>query len=282
MPTVTTSDGVDIAYRVHGPRHGEPVLALQGLGADSRGWTFQRRALAARHRLVLVDNRGVGRSGRPPGPYDLEQMATDALAVLDDLGIERAHVMGASMGGVLTQVIGVRHPERVLSLTLACTACRHHPWRIQLLERWRAVALEEGMAGVSRVGARWLIGTRTRLRLRSLIDLVAPVALNVPAESFVSQIDAILALSDEVRHELAGVEVPTLVLVGSQDVLTPLGDAEEIAELVPGAELAVLRGGAHGFMVEQAGTFNRTVLEFLERASADRRAGQITGPATGR
>lgn len=280
MTRVVAADGTAISYKVVGPRHGPPLLALQGLGADARGWTFQRRALASRYRLILVDNRGVGGSDRPPGPYDLEVMAADALAVLDDLGVGSAHVLGASMGGVLAQVLGVRHPSRVRSLTLACTACRHHPWRVELLGQWRAVAAAEGMAGVSRVGARWLIGTRTRLRLRTLLELAGPLALNVPPESFIAQVDAILSLEDDVRFELTEVQVPTLVMVGSQDRLTPLGDAEEIASLVPGAQLAILRGGAHGFMVEQAGTFNRTVRTFLDGLSpvADR---DVDGAAAG-
>lgn len=269
MADVRTSDGTTIHYQITGRPDGEPLLLLQGLGADSRGWTFQKRALADRYRLVLVDNRGVGRSDRPSGPYDLEVMATDAIAVLDHAGLEQVHVMGASMGGVLTQILGVRQPDRVRSMILACTACRHHPWRVELLEEWREAAVVDGMAGVSQVAARWLVGPRMLRRLRGVLDLVAPLALNVPAESFISQIDAILSLSDEVRFELAQVAVPTLVLVGSQDVLTPLGDSEEIAALVPGAELAILRGGAHGFMVEQAGTFNRTVRGFLDRITAD-------------
>ena len=272
MATVVAADGTSISYRVAGRADGEPLLCLQGLGADSRGWVAQRRALGARYRLVLVDNRGVGRSDRPAGPYDLDVMAADAVAVLDALGLDDVHVMGASMGGVLSQLLAVRHPARVRSLVLACTACRHHPWRIELLEEWREVAAAEGMAGVSQVAARWLVGPRMLRRLRRALDLVAPIALNVPAESFVAQIDAILAMSDDLRFELAGVAVPTLVLVGTQDVLTPLADAEELAELVPGAELAVVGGGAHGFMVEQAGAYNRTVVDFLGRVTAERTA----------
>lgn len=272
MASVAAPDGTRIDYRVTGRADGTPLLCLQGLGADRRGWIAQRRALAARHRLILVDNRGVGRSDRPPGPYDLEVMAGDAVAVLDDLGLDAVHVMGASMGGVLSQLLAVHHPDRVRSLVLACTACRHHRWRIELLEEWRQVAVADGMAGVSQVAARWLVGPRMLRRLRRALDLVAPIALNVPAESFVAQIDAILAMSDDLRFALADVDVPTLVLVGTQDVLTPLADAEELAELVPGAELAVVGGGAHGFMVEQAGTYNRTVLDFLGRVDAPRAA----------
>lgn len=271
MGTAVAQDGTTIHYRVAGRRDGPPLLALQGLGADHRGWIAQRRALGATHRLLLVDNRGVGRSDSPDGPYDLEVMAADAVAVLDAEGIGSAHVIGASMGGVLAQILGTRHPERVRSLTLACTACRHHDWRRELLAEWREVATTRGMGALAPAAARWLVGPRTLRRLRSALDLVAPLALNVPAASFASQVDAILALSDEVRFELAGVRVPTLVLTGTQDLLTPFGDAEEIAELVPGAELAALRGAAHGFMVEQAGSFNRTVVDFLGRVGADPR-----------
>ena len=270
MASAVAADGTRIDYRIAGRSDGEPLLCLQGLGADHRGWIAQRRALGARHRLLLVDNRGVGASERPPGPYDLEVMAADALAVLDDAGVADAHVLGASMGGVLAQVLAVRAPERVRSLVLACTACRHHDWRLELLTEWREVADARGMADLSQVAARWLVGPRMLRRVRRVLDLVAPVALDVPAASFVAQIDAIVAMSDALRFELTEVAVPTLVLVGSQDVLTPLGDSEEIAELIPGAELAVVRGGAHGFMVEQAGAFNRTVLDFLGRASVTR------------
>ena len=106
---------------------------IQGLGADKHGWTLQRLALAPGYRTVALDNRGAGRSDKPHGPYSLEQMADDAMAVLDDAGIESAHIVGASMGGAIAQIVALKHPERVRSLTLACTACRNHPWRRELL-----------------------------------------------------------------------------------------------------------------------------------------------------
>jgi pimeloyl-ACP methyl ester carboxylesterase len=268
VSTAVAADGTLLEYRVAGRRDGPPLLALQGLGADHRGWIAQRRALGARYRLILVDNRGVGGSGRPPGPYDLEVMAADAVAVLDAEGLDDAHVIGASMGGVLAQILATRHASRVRSITLACTACRHHTWRRELLAQWREVAVTEGMAALAPVAARWLVGPRTLRRVRSALDLVAPLALNVAPGPFAAQVDAILALDDDLRFELASVRVPTLVLTGTQDLLTPFGDAEEIAELVPGARLAALRGAAHGFMVEQAGTFNRTVVDFLDEVVA--------------
>src|SRR3954464_1743044 len=145
MAFTSASDGTRIHYEVAGKQGGEPLLLIQGLGADLKGWAFQRFALGRRYRLYLVDNRGAGGSDKPSGPYDLEVMADDAVAVLDAEGVATAHVMGASMGGVRAQIVAVRHPERVRSLVLACTACRHEPWRVELLQDWAEVAGEQGM-----------------------------------------------------------------------------------------------------------------------------------------
>src|SRR5581483_4932921 len=266
MPYAIAADGARLHYEVFGPRHGEPVLMIQGLGADARGWLLQRRAIGRRYRGIVFDNRGTGRSSKPVGAYDLEQMAADAVAVLDAAGFERAHVMGASMGGVIAQVIAVRHPERVLSLVLACTACRHLAWRRELLEDWAAIAQAQGMRAFAAQNLRWLVGSRSLRRFWPAFGALTPLSISAPTHAFVAQVHAILDMDDSLRALLPTVQVPALVLVGSQDILTPQADAEELAELIPGAELAVVQGGAHGFMVEQARLFNRLVVEFLERS----------------
>lgn len=229
---------------------------------------MQRTAVGERYRGITVDNRGTGRSDKPPGPYSLLQMADDACRVIDAAGYESAHLVGASMGGVLAQIIAVLQPHRARSLVLACTACRHEPWRRELLEEWIAAAAARGMRAFARENARWLIGPRSLRRFWPLFDLLSPLALSAPTHAFVAQARAILDLDDDVRAALANISVPTLVIVGSQDILTPVGDSEELAEHVPGAELVVIRGAAHGFMVEAFRPFNSAVLEFLQRASA--------------
>lgn len=269
MPYRHTSDGLRIRYDVRGRADGEPVLLVQGLGTDSRGWLLQRRALtAAGHRVVTLDNRGVGRSDKPLDGYDLERMALDCVEVLDDVGIDRAHVVGASMGGVIAQIVAVRHPERVASLVLACTACRHHEWRRELFAEWAEMARRDGMRTWARHHLRWIVGPRSLRRFGAGFGLLAPVFMSAPAYAFAGQLDAILAVDDGLRHELAGVTAPTLVVVGSQDTLTPQADAEELAELIPGARIAVVRGGPHGFMVEAAPGFNRALLGFLAEQAA--------------
>jgi 3-oxoadipate enol-lactonase len=263
MGTAVAHDGTRLAFEVFGRPSGETLLMIQGLGADRRGWIRQRPALAPRHRCIAFDNRGVGGSDKPPGPYDLEVMADDAIAVLDAAGVDAAHVMGASMGGVLAQIVAVRHPERVKSLVLSCTACRHHEWRRELLDEWAGIAQARGMGAVAQRAVRWLLGPRSVRRFRPVLQLLGPLAMNAAPHAFVAQVQAILDTDDSMRAELPGIRVPALVIVGSQDILTPLGDSEELVDLLPDARLAVVRGGAHGFLFEQARAFNQAVGTFL-------------------
>ena len=268
MPEVQAGDGVGIHYEVWGRKDRTPVLMIQGLGTDSRGWALQRVPFGRRHHCIAPDNRGTGRSEKPAGAYDLEEMARDAVAALDAEGIERAHVMGASMGGVIAQIVAVRFPDRVRSLTLACTACRHHEWRRELLAEWADEVSRHGMQALAADGLRWLVGPRLQRRFGIWINVLARVILSMPPEPFVSQVQAILDMTDDVRFELHTVSVPTLVITGSQDALTPVGDAEEIAELIPGSRLVIVSGAAHGVMAEAPNAYNDTVLRFLAEVDA--------------
>ncbi len=265
MTYARATDGIRLHYEAVGRRNGPPVLLIQGLGTDKHGWDLQRLALATRYRTIALDNRGAGRSDKPFGRYSLEQMADDAITVLDHAGVDAAHVVGASMGGAISQVLALRYPERVSSLTLACTACRHHPWRRELLAEWATTASERGMGAMAGEAARWVIGPRSFRRIWPLLGWFGPLAFGRPAHSFVAQVRAILATDDALADELLDLDVPTLILVGNQDILTPRGDSEELAERIRGSELVVISGAAHGLMVEHASTFNRLLLDFLDR-----------------
>lgn len=281
MPEVLADDGVEIHYETWGRRDGVPLLMIQGLGTDSRGWAMQRLPFGRRFRCVAVDNRGVGQSERPPGPYDLGQMARDAVAVLEAERIERAHVMGASMGGVIAQILAVLHPAHVESLVLACTACRHHQWRRELLREWADAVAAGGMGALSQEALEWLVGPRLRRRFGVWLNLLARIVVQQPPEPFIAQVEAILGASDDLRFELRQVGVPTLVITGSQDTLTPVGDAEELKELIPGARLKVVSGAAHGLMVEAPHVFNAAILGFLEEVGVDAAAPAEEAPGAG-
>lgn len=285
MAYVRVPDGTRIHYRVTGRRTAPPVLLIQGLGMDGHGWDLQRLALSWRYRVIAVDNRGAGRSDKPHGDYEMLDFADDAAAVLDDLGIATAHVVGASMGGVVAQIFAVQHASRMRSLTLVCTSCRNHQWRKELLSEWADIATTSGLGSVARVAARWMIGPRSFRRVVPLLGWLGPLGIGRPPHAFASQVAAILDTDDDLAEHLAGVTVPTMVIVGNQDILTPRGDSEELADIIPTAELVVISGAAHGLMIEHASTFNSVLEDFLARAetawrsttAADGQAGGASG-----
>ena len=274
IPFVSVTDGTRIHYEVTGKPGATPVLMIQGLGASKNAWNLQRIAMATRFRIISFDNRGAGRSDKPTVPFTLEQMADDALAVLDAAGIETAHVVGASMGGVISQIVAVKHPHRVRSLTLVCTACRNHPWRQELLQSWAKTAEEKGMIEVGKEAAQWVMSPRSFRRLVPAFTWMGPLAALRPRHSFVSQIDAILNTREDLVDQLSTITAPTMVIVGNQDILTPRGDSEEIAERIPNAELVIISGAAHGLMMEHSSTFNKILIEFLQRTEHARIAEQ--------
>lgn len=266
MTYVRASDGVRLHYSRTGWPGGSPVVMIQGLGADKHLWDLQRLALAPRHHTIALDNRGAGRSDKPQGPYSLAQMADDVISVMDHAGLADAHIVGASMGGVISQILAVMYPERVRSLTLTCTSCRHAPWRRELLAEWARVAETQGIGAMTTEAARWVIGPRSFRRVSPAVGMFGPLALSRPPHAFAAQVAAILDADDDLSDQLTTIRVPTLVVVGNQDILTPRADSEELAELIPTAELVVISGAAHGLMVEHASTYNRVLLDFLRRA----------------
>lgn len=266
MAYVRTDDGCRIHYEVTGRASAPPVLMIQGLGADKHGWDLQRLFFSWRYRVIALDNRGAGRSDKPAGIYPLDRMAADAVAVLDDLGIEQAHVVGASMGGGISQYLAVLHPGRVRSLTLVCTSCRNQPWREELLRGWADRAAADGMLAMAGQAARWVIGPRSFRRLLPMVGWLGPLGFGRTSAAFTGQVEGIMAIDGSLVERLSEIEVPTMVIVGNQDILTPRGDSEELADRIPTAELVVISGAAHGVMVEHFATFNRVLGEFLGRA----------------
>ena len=266
MPWIERPDSTSIHSQVTGRTDAPPVLLIQGLGMNKNGWALQRIAMATKYRTIAIDNRGAGRSSIPREPFTLEDMADDAAAVLDHYGLQDAHIVGASMGGAIAQILAVKHPTRVRSLTLACTACRNLPWRSELLQHWADTANVRGLRQWADESARWLVGPRSFRRLAPAIGWLGPLATFRPSRGFSAQVGAILDTDDSMVAELGRITAPTLVVVGNQDILTPRADSEEIAERIPQAELVVISGAAHGLMIEHASTFNRVVLDFIDRA----------------
>jgi 3-oxoadipate enol-lactonase len=259
MPRIQ-ANGIQLYYELAGPAHAPVVMLSNSLGTRLEMWDAQMSALAERYRVLRYDSRGHGRSDAPDGPYTIEMLADDALGLLDALGIERAHFCGLSKGGMVGQVLGARHGERLISLALCSTAC-HMPARELWNERIR-VATEQGMAALADgVVERWF--TEAFRREPSFaVDRVRQMIIDTPAHGYAACCAAIRDM--DLREMIRSIRVPTLVIVGEDDPATPPEKAREIQSLIPGAQLEVIPDAAHLLNIEQDVAFDAALASLLD------------------
>ena len=264
MPTFG-SRGFQIYYETHGGGDGLPLLLVMGMGGTCQGWlVLQVPEFSRDRKTIIFDNRGAGRSEDPGTPFTTRDMAEDTLALLDELGIERAHVLGGFLGGMVAQELALAHPERVQSLILAGTfACADAKRRL-LLEVWQGM-VEHGLPHELRIKNRlcWTLSDAT-LELRDIVDAMWRFYLEDDAaledKIFVRQAAACLA--HDTRGRLGELRAPTLVVYGEQDLLAPHHLQRELAEAIPSARLVAIPGASHLVAVEMAPRFNRLVTRF--------------------
>lgn len=256
-----------LGFDVHGPGDA-PVLVLgSSVGTTRTLWDEQLPALAERFRVVRYDHRGHGASTVPPGPYRLPELAGDVVALLDELEVERAHVVGLSLGGMVALQLAATSPGRVDRLALVCTAA-HFPATQMWLDR-AATVRSQGMAAiVDAVTSRWFTPAFAGSeRAAELSDGLR----EVPAEGYAACCEAIAAM--DLRPLLGEIVAPTLVVAGAQDPATP---PEMGAALVGGiragggeARLETVDGAAHLGNVEKADEVTQLLLEHLTGERAD-------------
>lgn len=255
-------DGARIWWRAEG--EGEPVVLVMGLGYPSDMWFRVSPVLAESHRVLLLDNRGAGRTGDVPGaPYTVETMAEDVLAVLDDAGESSAHVVGASMGGLVAQEVALRAPQRVRSLVLACThpGVAHAEWDPQALALLaRRGQLTPREAAEASIPFNYAAAT-SRERIEE--DWAVRLPLAGTAAGYRAQVEGTARWSGLER--LSSLRVPTLVVHGEKDRLVPLANGRRIADSVPGAELVVLPEANHLFFTDQPERTNEVLVDWLRR-----------------
>jgi 3-oxoadipate enol-lactonase len=274
MSTATVGS-LDVYYEEHGS--GDPLLLIMGLAADSTAWMFQVPDFAQHYRTIVFDNRGVGRTSKPAGPYTIHEMADDAAALLDVLDVRRAHVVGVSMGGMIAQELALRHPARVRSLVLACT----YPEPDAEIERNRRFSLEQFGGTVTAEGEM-----QVDLKAINPMDFLQHLLPAVFNQEFIAKelpkliqvfsgalqygfsMEAILGqvaavMNHKATERLHQIAVPTLVITGDADRLIPPANSDILAKHIPGAKLVRIAGGSHGFNFETPEVFNRAVLEFL-------------------
>ncbi len=248
-------------HALDGLAAGTPLLLLGSLGTTLAMWEPQRQALAERRRLIRADHRGHGGSPVPDGPYTIEDLGGDALALLDRLGVRRASYCGLSLGGMVGMWLAAHAPERIDRLVLLCTSA-HPPNAGAYLERAAAVRA----AGSPRVVAdsvveRWFTPALASERPDVVAAHRAMIAAT-PAEGYAGCCEAIAAL--DLRDALARIEAPTLVIAGADDPATPPDEGLAIAEAIAGARLEVVADARHLASVQQAGAVNRLIGDHLD------------------
>ena len=246
---------------------GDPLVLVMGFGGDHLAWGLQMPALAAKYRVIAFDNRGVGQSDAPDVPYSTAMMADDTVGLMDALGLDRAHVCGVSMGGMIAQEVALRHPARVRTLQLHATLARPDAYMRALVEAWRKTRIALGREDALRVIALWLFAPRTYDERPEFVELVLQNAIANPypqsLTGFLRQGDAVLG--HDTLDRLERLRCPTLVSVADQDILVPPRFSHAIAQRVAGVELKTIADAGHAYMWEAAEAFNAMCLEFLAR-----------------
>ena len=253
-----------VFYEEHGS--GDPVLLVNGLGADHTAWALQTEYLQESFRVVSFDNPGVGQTEGPRGPYTTALFADVAVALLEHLEIERAHVVGASMGGMIVQQIAVRHPSVVRSLVVHSPWWEADPYTSALIRSWQAIGRATGMLELSRQIWLWVFTPRYYAEHpEAFVELEQQVADNPhpqTVDAFCDQAEAVLGHT--ALEEVAGIDAPTLITVGDRDILTPPAHARALHERVPKSVLHVWPDMGHAPFWEIPDAFNRLNREFLE------------------
>ena len=261
MPVVDRGDA-QIFWEEQGS--GEPLLLIMGHGFPRQMWSRHLPGLVTRFRVITFDNRGVGETVARGSDWTVEDMAADAVAVLDAAGVDRAHVYGASMGGGIAQAVALHHPERVGSLILACTAPKKAERKIPVVQLLRRVlpAMLRGRGAGRIAAARFMAyGPDTPAELIAE-DARLLESLHRPADGIKAQSRAVAAWEGS-RSRLPSLRIPTLVIHGTEDRLVPLRYGEELARLIPGAELVVLRGAGHMYITDSTAEADEAVRAFL-------------------
>jgi len=264
MPT-TNANGIELYYDERG--QGDPLLLIAGLGASGELWAGQVPLLAREFRVITFDNRGAGRSEKPPQPYSIALFADDTAALMDALGIETAFVYGQSMGGLIAQEFGVRHARRARALVLGCTtfggprSVWPSPEAASVLSSFATAPSQAALEAALKVffSPRFLESNRNEAArwMNSYLER------RPPEDAYMRQFAACLAF--DLYERLPQIQTPALVINGAEDELAPAENSRIMAERIPGAELVLFPETGHFYFYEQPEESARVVTEFLRR-----------------
>src|ERR1700733_10916673 len=263
MPIARVRD-IEINYRLEGDG-AETIVLVNGLADDLETWAPQMDdLLAAGYRVLRFDNRGIGQSGKPAGPYSSKMLADDAKALVDALAITDFHLMGVSMGGMIAQEYALSYPQDLRSVTFGCTYAAPGPFCSRMFAMWADLAPVLGVPFVMRDVTLWAFTVSFfEQRGAELAEFeVAMRYLDQPVHAYLAQLAVIT--DHDTTSRLSQITTPALVLAGEEDILIPVALSRRLHEGVPGSEFATTPGG-HACMWEHPAPFNEAVLTFIKR-----------------
>ena len=252
-------NGVDIHYSIEG--NGPWLTMSHSLACDLHMWDEEATRLSGEFRVLRFDTRGHGASSAPPGAYTVDMLAGDLFGLLTHLGIRETHFVGLSMGGMIGQVLALNHPAMLKSLVLCDTSSR---FSLNVEERVRVVE-SGGLEPMVVPTLQRFLSDPARSRHPEVVAKVAAMIRNTSVPGYIGCCHAVSNI--DVTARLDQVHCPVLVMVGENDMVTPVAMAREIQQAIPGAELAVVAGAAHLANLEQPDAFNEVLSGFLQRAS---------------
>jgi pimeloyl-ACP methyl ester carboxylesterase len=245
---------------------GPPLVLVMGLGADHTAWGLQIPAFAQRYRVIAFDNRGVGQTDQPDLPYSTRGMAEDAVGLMDALGIDRAHIAGASLGGMIAQEVALNHPDRVLTLQLHCTLARPDPYLLALGRTWRHLRVVLSREEFVRAIMLWLFSPATFAERPDVVEATVQAVLANPypqsQAGFARQTEAVGG--HDTLDRLDQIRCPTLITVGTEDTLVAPRFSEVLLDRIRDAEYVAFPGLAHGHFLEEPAGFNEVCVKFLQ------------------
>jgi len=258
------ANGIEIFYEEKGT--GEPLLLIAGFACDHTNWSQMIPLLASQYRVIVFDNRGVGQTSAPNTPYSIRQMAEDAAGLLDAIGLSCVHVAGHSMGGQIAQELALAHPGRVRTLMLLASCAKLDERGKAVIESWGDLPRLVDAATGLRLSFPWIYtshfyatpGTIERVIEEVFSNPFPPSPLGIYQQS-----RAITSCDTSTR--LGGIDCPTLVVVGNEDILSRVSFSEQLVQGIRGAELVVLEKCGHGLPTESPEATAAVLLGFLSR-----------------
>jgi 3-oxoadipate enol-lactonase len=259
-------NGINLFYTLQGSSENDTLLLIAGFDSDSLTWAAMMRSLVEQYQVLRFDNRGIGQSSAPDSPYSIKQMASDAAALLDYLNISQVHVAGHSMGGQIAQELTLAHPEKIQSLILLSSWASRDEKFNALIELFGD--LTQQLEGIlyQKVLLPWLFTDAfysTPGAMEQLISLIENQPFLPTPHGLYHQSRAIL--TSDTSDRIADIQCPTLIMVGKEDLVTPVKFSRQLAQSIPNAELVILDRRGHAFVIESADTVANVMLNFLAK-----------------